>query len=244
MSEQRYMKGKNMASDTKRILVVDDEPKIVEVVKSYLENSGYEVYEAFSGQQAIELFDKVKPSLVILDLMLPDISGEEVCLKLQNKSKVPVIMLTAKVEEKDILGGLGLGADDYITKPFSPRQLVARVEAVLRRISGHDKDFSIKSFNNNDLIIDKTSHEVKRSSEVINLTPNEFKLLCTLVEVTNKTYTREELIKLALGEDFDGFDRVIDTHMKNLRQKIEKDPKNPQYILTVHGIGYKFGGKQ
>lgn len=227
-----------------KILVVDDEPKIVEVVKSYLENRGFAVSEAYNGKEALEKFEKENPSLVILDLMLPDITGEEICRTLRKKSRVPIIMLTAKVEEEDILRGLNIGADDYVTKPFSPRQLVARVEAVLRRASDALVPLaSILSFNNDELVIDTLKYEVKRNGEIINLTPNEYKLLLTLVKYPDKTFTRDELISTAFGDDFTGYDRTIDAHIKNLRQKIEKDPKKPEYILTVYGVGYRFGGK-
>lgn len=227
-----------------KILVVDDEPKIVEVVKSYLENRGFAVVAAYSGQEALAKFETENPSLVILDLMLPDITGEEICRALRKKSRVPIIMLTAKVEEEDILRGLNIGADDYVTKPFSPRQLVARVEAVLRRAGDALVPLaSILSFNQGELVIDTLKYEVKRNGEIINLTPNEYKLLLTLVRYPDKTFTREELITMAFGDDFNGYDRTIDAHIKNLRQKIEKDPKKPEYILTVYGVGYRFGGK-
>jgi len=228
----------------KKILVVDDEIKIVEVVKSFLENSGYIVYEAYNGREAIDKFEKENPALIVLDLMLPDMSGEEICKTLRKRSRVPIIMLTAKVEEEDILRGLNIGADDYVTKPFSPRQLVARVEAVLRRASDALVPLSsIISFNNGELVIDILKYEVKRFGKKVNLTPNEFKLLLTMVKYPDKTFTREELIRIGLGEDFNGYDRTIDTHIKNIRQKIEPDPKNPKYILTIHGIGYRFGGE-
>ena len=233
-----------MGSGSKRILVVDDEPKIVEVVKSYLENSGYLVYGAYTGEQAVEIFDKVNPSLIVLDLMLPDTTGEEICRLLRRRSKVPIIMLTAKIDEEDILKGLCIGADDYVTKPFSPRQLVARVEALLRRTGDDSASISnLLSFNKDDLIIDNANHDVKKNGVSVNLTPNEFKILSTMAKYPKKAFTREELIAMVLGDDFDGFDRVIDTHMKNLRQKIESDAKKPQYILTVHGVGYRFGGE-
>jgi len=233
-----------MITNVKKILVVDDEVKIVEVVKSYLENSGYSVTEAYNGKDALDKFEKVNPALVVLDLMLPDISGEEICKTIRKKSRVPIIMLTAKIEEEDILKGLNIGADDYITKPFSPRQLVARVKAVLRRASDTPVPLSnIMSFNDDDLVIDTLKYEVKKNGNIVNLTPNEYKLLMTMVRYPDKTFTREELICMVLGEDFDGYDRTIDTHIKNIRQKIESDPKNPKYILTVHGIGYRFGGE-
>jgi len=232
-----------MHSDLKRILVVDDEDKIVEVVKSYLENSGYIVYAAFNGRQAMEMYEKVNPSLIILDLMLPDLSGEEICKAIRKRSSIPIIMLTAKVEEEDVLRGLDIGADDYVTKPFSPRQLVARVGALLRRVSGENMPLSgIISFNEGELVIDTLRYEVRKGEKIINLTPYEFKLLLTLVKFPSKVFTREELINLVFGEDFEGYNRTVDTHIKNLRQKIEDDTKNPKYILTVHGIGYRFGG--
>lgn len=233
-----------MANSSKRILVVDDEVKIVEVVKSYLENSGYSVYEAYNGKDALERFEKVSPTLVILDLMLPDITGEEICRTIRKKSGVPIIMLTAKTEEEHILEGLTLGADDYVTKPFSPRQLVARVEAVLRRSVGTSiPHANILSFGNNELTIDTVKFEVKKEGAVVNLTPNEYKILMTMAKYPDKTFTREELVFLVLGEDYDGYDRTIDTHIKNLRQKMENDPKNPKYILTIYGVGYRFGGE-
>jgi len=232
-----------MTGNGRRILVVDDEVKIVEVVKSYLEHSGYEVYEAYNGAQVLSTFERIDPSLIVLDLMLPDMSGEEICKAIRKISRVPIIMLTAKVEEEDILKGLDIGADDYVTKPFSPKQLVARVGAVLRRAYEEPLPLSnIISFNG-DLVIDNLKHEVRKNNNVINLTPNEYKILMALVKYPKKTFTREELISMALGADFEGFDRTVDTHIKNLRQKIETDPKDPKYILTVHGIGYRFDGE-
>lgn len=224
-----------------RILVVDDEPKIVEVVKSYLENAGYEVRIAYSGQQALELFEETRPSLVILDLMLPDIAGEEVCEVIRKKSRVPIIMLTARIDEESVLRGLNTGADDYVTKPFSPRQLMARVAAVLRR-AGHEGGASVVSFNDNDLIVDTENRSVMKAGSEVGLTPKEFKLLVTLMGHPRKVFTRDELITLVMGYDYEGYDRIIDTHIKNIRQKIETDPKNPAYILTIHGVGYRFGG--
>lgn len=233
-----------MNSCAKKILVVDDEQKIVEVVKSYLEHSGYDVYKAYNGKQALEMFEKVDPSLVVLDLMLPDLNGEEICKIIRKQSRIPIIMLTAKVEEEDMLKGLDIGADDYITKPFSPKQLVARVVAVLRRTSEDPVPLSnVFSFNDDDLIIDNLKYEVRKNNNIVNLTPNEYKILMTMVKYPKKTFTREELICMALGEDFDGFDRTVDTHIKNLRQKIETDHKAPKYVLTIHGIGYRFGGQ-
>jgi DNA-binding response OmpR family regulator len=230
----------DMKISSKRILIVDDEKKIVEVVKSYLEKNGYEVIEAHNGAEALEKIKTQLPELIILDLMLPDISGEEICRRLREDTDIPVIMLTAKVNEENILYGLNLGADDYITKPFSPRQLVARVEAVLRRT--YKNVSGVLSFRNNDLVIDFDNYDVKKSGMLVSLTPHEFKILSSLAGRINKTFTRDELLFIVSGEDYEGFDRVIDTHIKNLRQKIEDDSKAPKYILTVHGVGYRFGG--
>lgn len=227
-----------------KILVVDDEVKIAAVVRSYLEKSGYEVFEAYDCAQAQALMDSNQPDLMILDLMLPDMSGEEFCRVVRKQSRIPIIMLTAKVEESDILQGLDIGADDYVTKPFSVRQLVARVQALLRRSAAEPVPLSNQlCFNDRDLVIEPQKHEVRKKGELLNLTPNEFKILMTLVTYPNKVFTREELIVAALGIDFEGFDRTVDSHIKNLRQKIETETKNPRYILTVHGIGYRFGGE-
>jgi DNA-binding response OmpR family regulator len=233
-----------MQGNPKRVLVVDDEPNIREVIESYLIKEGYLVYKAGDGLQALELFERVQPSLVILDLMLPGLSGEEVCQKLRKISRIPIIMLTAKAEEENIIDGLKLGADDYVTKPFSPKQLMARVEALLRRAATEAVPLANRfSFHQDELQIDHLQHEVRKNKELVNLTPIEYNLLMTLVKYPKKAFTREELVTLVLGADFDGFDRTIDAHIKNLRQKIEIDPKSPKYILTVHGIGYKFGGE-
>lgn len=223
---------------------MDDEEKIAAVISSYLEKAGYEVHIAATGQQALSSFETILPNLVILDLMLPDTSGEEVCRSLRKTSRVPIIMLTAKIEEEDILRGLDLGADDYVTKPFSARQLVARVVALLRRSEDDALPLaSVFSFGGDDLIIDYKSLTVKKHGTQVSLTPNEFKLLSTLLKYPKKVFTREELITLVIGQDFEGYDRIIDTHIKNLRHKIESDPRNPQYIITVHGVGYSFGGE-
>ena len=233
-----------MTESSMKILVVDDEEKIAEVVKSYLEKSGFKVYCAYNGNEALELFDKINPRLVVLDLMLPDISGEEICRTIRKKSRVPIIMLTARVEEESILNGLGIGADDYVTKPFSPRQLIARVIAILRRSEDGIMPLSnVMSFNNGELLIDSIRHEIKKDGQPVNLTPNEYKILMALIKYPQKAFTRDELVCLVLGEDYEGYDRTIDTHVKNLRQKIEPDVRTPRYILTVYGVGYKFGGE-
>ena len=225
------------------ILIVDDEIKISAVVKSYLEKSGYEVYEAQDGATAQKIISLRKPNLIILDLMLPDISGENFCREIRKTSRIPIIFLTAKVNEMDIINGLEIGADDYVTKPFSVKQLVARVQALLRRTNEEVLPLvNTMCFNDNDLIIEPHKREVKKSGEIVNLTPNEFKILMVLVTYPNRVFTREALIVSALGSDFEGFDRTVDSHIKNIRQKIETNSKNPQYILTVHGVGYRFGG--
>jgi len=229
---------------TKEILIVDDEAKIVDVVKSYLEKAGYRVLAAYNGQDALQLFDKHNPVLVILDLMLPDMTGEDLCRTLRKKSRVPIIMLTAKIEEENILRGLEIGADDYVTKPFSPRQLMARVEVILRRLSQEAVPLASEiTFNNGELVIDSMRHEIRRNGKPIALTPNEYNIIMNLIKYPTKVFTREELIHSAFGDDFEGYDRVVDTHIKNIRQKIETDHKAPRYIVTVHGVGYKFGGE-
>lgn len=225
------------------ILIVDDEVKITEVIKSYLENSAYLTACAYDGKNAMSLFEKCSPVLIILDLMLPDMTGEDICREIRKKSRVPIIMLTAKVEDADIINGLGIGADDYLTKPFSPKQLVARVEAVLRRVSSEAIPLTNEfSFHDGDLVIDGLRHEIRKNGQFVALTPNEYKVLVTMSKYPSKVFTREELIELALGDDYDGFDRVIDTHIKNIRQKLGDDGRTPRYILTVHGTGYRFGG--
>jgi DNA-binding response OmpR family regulator len=231
-------------NENKSILVVDDEPKILEVVSALMTSKGFRVFSADNGQTALELFRSQNITLVILDLMMPGLSGEEVCTQIRKKSRVPIIMLTAKVEEENLVQGLGLGADDYITKPFGLKELYARVEALLRR-SGNDLvPLTVKnSWNDSDLVVDFEKSVFLKKNDAFMLTPTEMKLLSTFIKYPGKVFTREELITIALGDDFDGYDRVIDSHIKNIRQKIEDDPKSPVYILTVHGLGYKFGGE-
>jgi DNA-binding response OmpR family regulator len=226
----------------KNALIVEDEARILEVVKSLLESAGFTAFIAETGRKALEIFERENLSLVLLDLMLPDISGEEVCAAIRKKSRVPIIMLTAKAQEADMLRGLGSGADDYITKPFSLKVLRARIEAVLRRASdGPVPLFNKASFGDGDLEIDFISHTVTRAGGEVRLTPSEFRMLAALVKHPHRVFTRDELITVAMGEEFDGYDRAVDSHIKNLRQKIERDPKKPAYIVTVHGVGYKLG---
>ena len=233
-----------MATTSKNILVVDDEPKILEAVTSYLKSKGYTVYVAENGQKALEVFERNNIAMMVLDLMLPDVSGEEVCARIRKKSRVPIIMLTAKTQENDLLNGLHLGADDYITKPFSLKELLARIETVLRRSANDLIPLTVKnSWRDGDLVIDFEQNTVLKRGVVVNLTSSERKILSVLVKYPGKVFTREELIAIAFGSDFDGFDRVIDTHIKNLRKKIEDDLKSPVYVLTVHRLGYKFVGE-
>lgn len=225
-----------------KILVADDEVKILDVVKAYLENENFDVITETNGNKVIDMFKKEHPDLIILDLMLPGLSGEDICKRIRTFSDVPILMLTAKVEEMDKVNGFLIGADDYITKPFSPRELVLRAKAILKRTTDKLPIAEVLSFNNNDLVIDLASHEVKKRGEIVNLTPNEYKLLSILAKNRNKVFTREELIIKVMGIDYDGYDRTIDAHIKNLRQKIEDDSRDPIYIKTIYGIGYKFGG--
>ncbi len=221
-----------------RILVVDDEPKIVKLARDYLEQSGYGVLTAVTGTTALAIARADKPDLVVLDLNLPGMDGLDVCRQLRRESDVPIIMLTARIEETDRLIGLELGADDYITKPFSPRELVARVRAVLRRANG--------SLNQPDLIrvgdleIDLQGHRANQNGEPLHLTRIEFNLLALLAQHPGQAFSRQRLLEQLHGFSHDGFDRSIDAHVKNLRRKIEPDLSNPTYILTVYGIGYRF----
>jgi two-component system alkaline phosphatase synthesis response regulator PhoP len=220
------------------ILVVDDEPKISKLARDYLEKSGFGVVTAVDGPTALTTFRHEKPDLVVLDLNLPGMDGLDVCRALRRESDVPIIMLTARVEEMDRLIGLELGADDYITKPFSPRELVARVRAVLRRVSGGVHQPGLVRVG--DLEIDLQGHKVSRAEEIIELSRTEFNLLALLAQNSGQTFTRAQLLSRLHGVTYDGYDRSIDAHIKNLRRKLEPDPAEPQYVLTVYGIGYKF----
>lgn len=228
---------------SKTILLVDDEPMIREAVSSYLERKGFRVLTAEAGGEALSLFERETVNFVILDLMLPDVSGEEVCIQLRKRSRVPVLMLTAKTAEEDLLRGLHIGADDYLTKPFSLKELHARIEVILRRSQDNLTPLVEKfSWNGGDLCVDYARQGVWKQGRAVSLTPNEWKLLVALTQSPKRAFTREELISYAFGVDFDGYDRVIDTHIKNLRKKIEDDPKDPVYVRTVRGTGYRFGG--
>jgi len=219
-----------------RILVIDDEKELREVVALYLEQEGFNVMQAGDGVSAVKMFHDEKPDLVILDLMLPDIPGEKVCNVIRENHDTPIIMLTSKSGEESRIGGLEMGADDYITKPFSPKELVARVKVILRRIG----KTAVSQPDVRKLMIDEKSYTVKKDDKPIDLTPIEFKILTTMYRNPGRTYTREQLITYALGYEYEGMSRTIDSHIKNIRQKIEDDPARPEFIRTVFGVGYKF----
>ena len=220
----------------KRILVVDDDVKAVELVKLYLNRDGYRVITAYDGIEALRLARESHPDLIVLDLMLPGLDGIEVCRILRNESDVPIIMLTARATDQDRLKGLDSGADDYVTKPFSPRELAARVRAVLRRLPGERGPTEIK---HGELTVNFLKYEAYLAGRPLNLTTIEFKLLGVLVKEPGRVLSRAQLIEKAFGYDFEGFDRTIDVHILNLRRKLEPDPKHPSYIKTLYGAGYK-----
>jgi DNA-binding response OmpR family regulator len=221
------------------ILVVDDEPKLVKTVRAYLENAGFRVATASDGQMALTVFRHERPALVVLDLGLPGMDGLDVARTLRRDSNVPIIMLTARVDEADKLIGLELGADDYVTKPFSPRELVARVRAVLRRTGG-EREQPQAPIVAGDVHVDLERRQVTVSGESVDLTPTEFDLLVVLARHPGRVFSRLELLDKVQGYAFEGYERTVDAHVKNLRQKIEPDPKEPRYLLTVYGVGYRF----
>jgi two-component system alkaline phosphatase synthesis response regulator PhoP len=220
------------------ILVVDDEPGVVRLAKDYLLQAGFKVITAADGPTALAAARGDRPDLIVLDLMIPGMDGLDVCRTLRRESDVPIIMLTARIEEADRLIGLELGADDYISKPFSPRELVARVRTVLRRVhTGRDPSGIIRAA---DLEIDTNGHRLTRGGAVVQLSRLEFELLAILARQPGFTFSRAQLLDRLHGYSHDGFDRSIDAHVKNLRRKLEPDPTNPRYVLTVYGVGYKF----
>ncbi len=221
-----------------KILVVDDEERIVNIVRAYFAKEGYRVLSARDGAEALALARREQPDLIILDLMLPQVSGWDVCRELRRDSAVPVIMLTARDDDTDKIVGLELGADDYVTKPFNPKELVARARAVLRRAKPAPAPAKVIAVG--DLVIDVERHEVRRAGVPVALTPSEFALLATLAASPGRVFTRLQLLERVQGDAFEGYERAIDSHVKNLRQKIEDDPRRPRYVLTVFGVGYKF----
>ena len=234
-----------------KVLVVDDEEKILDIVKSYLEVNGFSVFCAKTGNEALSIWRRETVDLVLLDLMLPDISGETVCRKIREVSTVPVIMLTAKADEESVVAGLNRGADDYVVKPFSPKQLIARVEAVLRRAVSAaarngagtaDAADTMQTLSAGDLTLETEGRTVRKNGRLVPLTASQFDVLALLMARPAKIWTRDEIIEAVKGDDFDGSDRAIDTHIKNLRQKLGDGLKSPRYIVTVYGMGYRFGG--
>lgn len=220
------------------ILIIEDEPELVKVLRSYLEQAGYNILSAYRGDSGLSTWEHKKPDLVILDLNLPGMDGLDVAREIRRKADTPIIMLTARVEETDQLIGLEIGADDYISKPFSPRVVVARVRALLRRTDSRPMTEKIMKFD--DLEIDEIAHTVSLTGDSIDLTPTEFNLLVTLANQPGRAFTRLQLLEATQGVAYDGYERTVDAHIKNLRAKIEPDPKDPRYIETIFGIGYRF----
>lgn len=231
-----------MASTMRRVLVIEDDSKTADIVRLYLERYGYEVLTAHDGSRGLDLARDTKPDLIVLDLLIPGINGLEVCRTLRRESDVPIIMLTALTTERDKLDGLDLGADDYVTKPFSPRELVARVRAVLRRTLDDPLSSGPREVEQGELRLDFHQHKVKVSGQDVHLTPTEFRILATLAREPGRVFTRGQLVDRAFGYDFDGLDRTVDVHVLNLRRKIEAYANQPNYVKTVYGVGYKFEG--
>jgi two-component system OmpR family response regulator len=227
------------------ILLAEDDRKIANVVKVYLEEAGYRVLHFEKGKELLQTAMTERPLAVILDLGLPDTTGEELCQEIKELGDIPVIMLTSKASEEERIAGFALGADDYVTKPFSPRELVWRVKALLKRTGREEISGTAPlAFNDGQLLLDGQSYRVTFRGEQLNLTPTEFKVLFTLSSAPQKVFSREELVEKALGYQFEGYERSIDAHIKNIRQKLAEDPKNPTYIHTIYGVGYRFSGKR
>jgi DNA-binding response OmpR family regulator len=224
-----------------RILIIDDERSVHDVARAYLEREGYEVSSAMNGRDGLALAQAMPPNLVVLDLMLPDLSGEHVCAELRRTSDVAIVMVTAKSAEDERIRGLDLGADDYLVKPFSPRELVARVRALLRRTTGARPAVAeqVLRFDGGRLCLDPERHQAVVEGRPVELTPSEFKLLLALARSPGRVFSRFELVNRVQGHDYDGYERTIDAHVKNLRRKIESDAGNPRYVQTVHGVGYR-----
>ena len=223
------------------VLIVEDDPDTVNLVRLYLRRDGYKVLSAPDGREGLKLAQDAGPDLVVLDLMLPGMDGLEVCRELRRDSNVPIIMLTARVEEEDRLEGLNLGADDYVTKPFSPRELAARVRAVLRRTTRDAAEEGPLRLVVGDITVDLEKRTVQSGEDRVKLTPTEYRLLVLLMREPGRTFSRDQIIDRVFGYDFDGFDRTVDAHVSNLRSKVEADPDKPRYLQTVYGVGYRFG---
>lgn len=228
-----------------QILIVEDEEKISQIVRAYLEKEGYDVAWAADGEEALHKLHTLRPDLVILDRMIPKVSGDLVCARIRQEGEIPILMLSARSTEDDRVFGLQIGADDYLVKPFSPRELVARVKALLRR-STRSKypETAVLSFDEGQVIIDPVRYEVRSNQRLVDLTPTEFRLLLLLATHPGHVFPRERLIEEVMGSEFTGYDRTVDAHIKNLRQKIEPDPKRPRYIETVFGVGYRFAKEE
>lgn len=227
-----------------KILIVEDDIKTANLLRLYLRQAGYKAETANDGYSGLDMARRIQPDLVILDLMLPNLDGLDICRLIRLESSVPIIILTAKSTEDDVLRGLELGADDYIAKPFSPREVVARVKTVLRRMQDSTGSSGQKELHFGDLAINLTRHEVAIEDEVVHLTPKEFKLLETLAKEPGRAFSRLELVERAFGYDYEGLERTVDAHVMNLRKKIEHDHTNPNYVETVYGVGYRFMERQ
>ncbi|GGK05051.1 DNA-binding response regulator [Lentibacillus kapialis] len=227
-----------------KILLVDDEKMILEVLEAYFQKEGWEIASASNGIEALKKINETNPDIIVLDLMLPDISGEEICRLTRKDSDVPIIMLTAKSAEEDVINGIVIGADDYVIKPFSSREVVVRAKSLLRRVKKIETKNKLQ-FNHSQLIIDQLKKEVTRHDVPLTLTPNEYKILLAMASYPGRVYSRADLLEKIQDDGifFEGYERSIDTHIKNLRKKVEADSRHPAYIITVFGMGYKFGGQ-
>ena len=223
------------------VLIIEDDPDTVELVRLYLARDGHKVVATADGREGLRLARSESPDMIVLDLMIPGLHGLEVCRILRQESEVPIVMLTARVEEEDRLAGLDLGADDYVTKPFSPRELAARVRAVLRRSARDELEKGPTELTYADVTVDLNLRLAYLGGTQVRLTPTETRLLILLMHMPGRVFTRDQIIERVFGYDFDGFDRTVDAHVSNLRRKLEADPEKPRYIHTIYGIGYKFG---
>jgi two-component system OmpR family response regulator len=231
-------------ADPETILVVEDEQAIASFVAAYLRKDGFTVQMTASGREALTLVQSVAPALVVLDLMLPDLDGLEVCRRIRETSTMPVLMLTARDDDLDKIAGLEVGADDYLTKPFSPRELVARVRAVLRRVDAHADHAADEVIRAGDLVLDVPRMRTELDGRAIELTPTEFTLLAALARQPGRIFTRSQLLDAVHGIAFESYERAIDTHIKNIRRKLEPDPRRPVHVLTVYGVGYRLADER
>lgn len=224
------------------VVIVDDDTKLTKLLETYFAKDGYITWVAHEGNAAVKLIKEKKPDIIILDLMLPGIDGLEICRQVRREADIPILMLTARDEETDRLIGLEMGADDYVTKPFSPREVVARAKTILRRARRQAAPVKHDTVSIGGLSLDLERHEVKRNGTVVDVTPTEFKILALLATNPGRVYSRLQMVEFIQEYAFEGYERTIDAHVKNLRRKMESNPKEPQYILTVYGVGYKFAG--